>query len=132
MLSIRSFARAAPRNVSRLTASALRRPSARPVSLLQSAWKPARTQYAAAFSTTTIRPSKSGEADDELVAKLESEIQMESEMTDEGAIPTSVKDYLENGPFEVIDTPGQEEVVLTRQFGDETYAIMVALIFLLF
>lgn len=53
-------------------------------------------------------------------------------MTDEGGIPTSVKDYLENGPFEVIDTPGQEEVVLTRQFGDETYAIIVAVIFLLF
>jgi len=45
---------------------------------------------------------------------------MENEMTDEGAIPTSVKDYLENGPFEVIDTPGQEEVVLVREFGDET------------
>jgi len=41
-------------------------------------------------------------------------------MADEGSLPTSVKDYLENGPFEIIDTPGQEEVVLTRQFGDET------------
>ena len=120
MLSIRSFARAVPRTASRLTASAFRTPSARPASLLQSAWIPARTQYAAAFSTTTIRPSKSGEGDDELVAKLESEIQMENEMSDEGGIPTSVKDYLENGPFEILDTPGQEEVVLTRQFGDET------------
>jgi len=119
MLSIRSFARAVPRTASRLTASALRRP-VRPVSLLHSAWKPARSQYAAPFSTTTIRPSNSAESDDELVAKLDSEIQMESEMADEGGLPTSVKDYLENGPFEIIDTPGQEEVVLTRQFGDET------------
>ena len=55
-----------------------------------------------------------------MVAKLESEIQMENEMSDEGDMPTSVKDYLENGPFEILDTPGQEEVVLTRQFGDET------------
>ena len=55
-----------------------------------------------------------------MVVKLDSEIQMESEMADEGGLPTSVKDYLENGPFEIIDTPGQEEVVLTRQFGDET------------
>ncbi|PMD67277.1 mitochondrial glyco protein [Hyaloscypha bicolor E] len=123
MLSIRSFARAVPRTASRLTASAFRTPSARPASLLQSAWIPARTQYAAAFSTTTIRPSKSGEGDDELVAKLESEIQMENEMSDEGGIPTSVKDYLENGPFEILDTPGQEEVVLTRQFGDETIKV---------
>lgn len=106
-----------------MTASAFRTPSARPASLLQSAWIPARTQYAAAFSTTTIRPSKSGEGDDELVAKLESEIQMENEMSDEGGIPTSVKDYLENGPFEILDTPGQEEVVLTRQFGDETIKV---------
>ena len=119
MLSIRSFARSAPRTVSRMTASAIRRPAARPVSLLQSAWKPARTQYAAAFSTSTARRSKAGEGDDELVAKLESEIQIETEMKDAEGVPTSVKDYLDNGPFELIDTPGQEEVVLTRQFGDE-------------
>lgn len=54
-----------------------------------------------------------------MVAKLESEIQMEHEMKEDGGIPTSVKDYLENGPFEIIDIPGQEDVVLTRTFGDE-------------
>lgn len=53
-----------------------------------------------------------------MVAKLESEIQMEEEMKDQ-ELPTSVKDYLENGPFDIIDTPGEEEVTLTRQFGDE-------------
>jgi complement component 1 Q subcomponent-binding protein len=106
-----------------LTSSAIRRP-ARQVSLLQSAWKPARPQCAAAFSTSNIRRSKGGESDEELVAKLESEIQMEEEMKDE-ELPTSVKDYLENGPFEIIDTPGEEDVVLTRQFGDEKYALFV-------
>jgi complement component 1 Q subcomponent-binding protein len=40
-------------------------------------------------------------------------------MKDDGNVPASVKDYLENGPFEVIDTAGQEDVVLTRTFGDE-------------
>jgi complement component 1 Q subcomponent-binding protein len=100
-----------------LTASAIRRPTS--VSLLQSGWKPARTQCAAAFSTSTFRPAKAGEGDDELIAKLDSEIQMEQEMKEESDIPTSVKDYLENGPFEIIDTPGQEEIVLVRQFGDE-------------
>lgn len=59
-----------------------------------------------------------GEVDAELVAKLESEIQMEEDMENE--IPTSIKEYIENGPFEVIDTPGQEEVVLTRKYGSET------------
>lgn len=44
-------------------------------------------------------------------------------MMEEGGIPTSVRDYLENGPFEILDTPGNEEVVLTRQFGDEKIQI---------
>ncbi|KAF8857108.1 mitochondrial glycoprotein [Acephala macrosclerotiorum] len=122
MFSIRSFARAAPRTISRLSTSALRTQSARPASLLHSAWRPAQTQCAAAFSTSTIRRSE-GEGDAELVAKLESEIQMEHEMKEDGGIPTSVKDYLENGPFEIIDTPGQEDVVLTRTFGDEKIKI---------
>jgi len=61
-----------------------------------------------------------GEVDDELASKLESEIAMEQEMRDNSEVPLSVKEYLENGPFEIQDTPGQEEVVLTRSFGDET------------
>jgi complement component 1 Q subcomponent-binding protein len=117
MLSIRSFARAAPRACSRITSTAIFRP-ARSTSLLQSAFKPARTQFASAFSTSQFR--RRAEGDEELIAKLESEIGMENEMKDDsGEIPTSVKDYLENGPFEVIDTPGNEEVILTRTFGDE-------------
>jgi len=44
-------------------------------------------------------------------------------MKEDGGVPTSVKDYLENGPFEVIDIPGQEDVVLSRQFGDEKIRI---------
>jgi complement component 1 Q subcomponent-binding protein, mitochondrial len=64
--------------------------------------------------------SKVGEGDAELVAKLESEIEMENEMKEEEGVPSSIKDYLENGPFELHDTPGREDVTLTRQFGDET------------
>jgi complement component 1 Q subcomponent-binding protein len=123
MLSIRSFARSAPRVSSRLTSSAIQRP-ARQASFLQSSWKPARPQFAAAFSTSNTRRSQGGESDEQLVAKLESEIQMEEEMKDE-ELPTSVKDYLENGPFEIIDTPGEEDVVLKRQFGDEKYILFL-------
>lgn len=119
MLSIRSFARSAPRVVSRLSSSAARRPAARQISLIQPAFRSARTQYAAAFSTSSIRAEKAAEGDEELIAKLESEIEMENEMKEEGGVPTSIKDYLENGPFELLDTPGQEDVTLTRQFGDE-------------
>jgi complement component 1 Q subcomponent-binding protein len=122
MLSIRSFARSAPRAVSRLTSSAIRLP-ARPASFLQSAWKPASPRYTAAFSTSTIRRAQAAEGDEELAAKLESEIQVENEMKTD--VPTSVKDYLQNGPFKIIDTPGEEEVVLTRTFGDEKCVLLV-------
>lgn len=33
--------------------------------------------------------------------KFESELQMEKEMRDSEEMPVAVKDYLENGPFEV-------------------------------
>ena len=39
--------------------------------------------------------------DEELVAKFDSELQMEKEMRDSDEMPVSVKDYLDNGPFEV-------------------------------
>ncbi|KAM3070029.1 Mitochondrial acidic protein mam33 [Clarireedia jacksonii] len=63
--------------------------------------------------------SAAPESDAELVEKIANEIEMEEEMKAENEVPTSVKDYLDNCPFEIIDTPGQEEVVLTRTFGDE-------------
>jgi complement component 1 Q subcomponent-binding protein, mitochondrial len=62
---------------------------------------------------------KEGEVDEELIQKFDSEIQMEQDMRDADEVPTSVKDFLENGPFGIQDTPGQEEVVLTRTFGNE-------------
>ena len=39
--------------------------------------------------------------DQELSAKLESELQMEKDMRDSDEFPESIKDYLDNGPFEV-------------------------------
>lgn len=61
-----------------------------------------------------------GEVDDELVAKLDSEISMEEEMKENSEVPQSVREYLENGPFEIQDVEGSEEVVLTRTFGEES------------
>jgi len=118
MLSIKSFARAAPRAVSRLTASAIRRPTARPSTLLQSSWKPAQSQITAAFSTSTSR-WQSSEDDAQLAKKLESEIEFENSMKEQDGTPASVKEYLDNSPFQLEDIPGQEEVVLTRQYNGE-------------
>ncbi|KAF5876713.1 putative mitochondrial glycoprotein [Botrytis fragariae] len=118
MLSLRTLTRSAPRVARGLTSTAIKT-ATRP-SLLQAAFPASRLQCASAFSTSSIRAkSAAPESDAELVEKLASEIQMEEEMKEHEELPTSVKDYMENGPFEILDTPGQEEVVLTRSFGDE-------------
>lgn len=46
---------------------------------------------------------------------------MENEMKEADPTPASIAEYLENGPFKIEDVPGQEDVVLTRKFGDEKY-----------
>jgi complement component 1 Q subcomponent-binding protein len=120
MLSIRSFARAAPRAVSRLSTSSIRHSAARPSTLLQASWKPAQSQFAAAFSTSKSRWQAS-EDDAQLAKKLESEIEFENSMKEQDGTPASVQEYLDNSPFQLEDIPGQEEVVLTRQYNDERY-----------
>jgi complement component 1 Q subcomponent-binding protein len=115
MLSIRTIARSAPRAMSRLATTTMRQPIARPT--MVKAIRPA----TASFSTTIgrLNAAKQGETDEELSAKIESEIQIEEEMKDQEQEPASVKDFLANTPFELVDTPGQEVVKLTRSFGDE-------------
>ncbi|KAI9779969.1 MAG: hypothetical protein M1835_004603 [Candelina submexicana] len=126
MLSIRTITRYASRAISRLPSPSICRPlsTIRQPSILQSSWNAAsRPTLTAAFSSSRIQQEKEGEVDDELVAKFESELQMEKEMRDTEEAPVSVKDFLENSQFELQDTPGQEEVLLTRQFGDESIRI---------
>ncbi|ESZ96807.1 hypothetical protein SBOR_2808 [Sclerotinia borealis F-4128] len=118
MLSLRTIARSAPRVARGLTSTAIRT-ATRPT-LLQVAFPASRLQCASAFSTSSMRAkSASPESDAELAEKLGAEIQMEEDMKNEEDLPTSVKDYLENAPFKLLDKPGHEEVVLTRNFGDE-------------
>ena len=42
-------------------------------------------------------------------------------MRDTDQPPDHIREYMENTEFKIQDTPGQEEVVLTRTFGDEKY-----------
>ncbi|KAI4168031.1 MAG: hypothetical protein LQ343_006738 [Gyalolechia ehrenbergii] len=58
-----------------------------------------------------------------LSAKLESELQIEKETRDSDTLPADIKDFLDNSPFQLEDIPGQEEVALTRKFGDESIRI---------
>ena len=62
--------------------------------------------------------------DGELVAKLERLLEMEDNLKMRlkrtAKLDERVAEFLQKVPFEIEDIPGREEVVLTRQFGDET------------
>ncbi|KAI1377856.1 mitochondrial glycoprotein [Hypoxylon crocopeplum] len=125
MMSLRAVARSAPRTLARLNSTALRQSRvARPSSLLKSSWAPLRSsQFTSAFSTSQFRQAAASDVDEELSVKLESEIQFEGEMKENEQLPASVKDFLENSPFELKDSPGNEDVTLTRKFGTETITV---------
>ena len=156
MLASRSFSRALPRWLSKSSVRCAQRPisTIHRSSLLQHPWKVAPRPTYAAFSTSGSVWEGEGEGrhrlveesfaglimdssvDQELSAKIESELRMEKDIRDSDQYPSNVQDYLDNSPFEVRyrretqmentdgrqlhDTPGQEEVVLTRKYGDET------------
>ncbi|KAL1979234.1 hypothetical protein VTN96DRAFT_6418 [Rasamsonia emersonii] len=127
MLSLRAFTRAAPRTFSRSLSTAAR-PAARPLSaaiqrpsLLASTQKSIAKQAYPAFSTARILREPAGEGDVELIAKFEEELRHEKASGLDGleASVENVKLLLENGPWEVKDVPGEQEVVFSRKFGNE-------------
>jgi complement component 1 Q subcomponent-binding protein, mitochondrial len=122
MMSLRAVARSAPRTLTRLSSAAIRQTRvAQPNSLLRASWVPLRaTQLSASFSTTPLRQAADNEVDQELLAKLDSELQFENQMKENEQLPASVKDFLDNSPFELKDEPGKQDVYLVRKFGDET------------
>ena len=63
-----------------------------------------------------------GSVDKELSAKLASEYKIETEMKEDGP-PPAIQEFLTNGPFDVSDVSGNDEVTLTRKFGNETIKI---------
>ncbi|KAI0544164.1 mitochondrial glycoprotein [Xylaria curta] len=125
MMSFRAVARSMPRTLTRLSSAAVRQTRvAQPSSLLRTARAPLRTpQLAATFSSTSWRQAPENEADQELLAKLESELQFESEMKQSEQLPASIKDFIENSPYELKDEPGKEDVYLVRKFGNETITV---------
>ncbi|ETS73776.1 hypothetical protein PFICI_14722 [Pestalotiopsis fici W106-1] len=125
MMSMRAIARSAPRGIARISSTALRQPTIARSSLVKSTpWAPLRsTQFTSAFSTTLYRRAPAGEVDEELSAKLDSELSYENELKDSEPTPASVKDFLENSPFELIDTAGKQDVILKRKFGNETITV---------
>lgn len=123
MLSVRTFARAAPRAAARISSSALRQSAIARPSILKTSTLTALRPARAAFSTTVFRRAAKSETDEELSAKLESEIQIEEDMKANEQEPASIKDFLNNSAFELVDTPGQEVVKLVRSFGEEKITV---------
>ncbi|KAF9638550.1 Mitochondrial glycoprotein [Lasiodiplodia theobromae] len=119
MLSFRSIARSAPRSFARLSIKAARPVLFKPTTL-QAAWRPALApRLTSAFHTSAPR----FEVQDTLVAKLESELNLEGDVGEAESYSQNIKDYLENSPFEVTDVTGEEEVVLTRKYNNETIRV---------
>ncbi|KAF2704216.1 mitochondrial glyco protein [Pleomassaria siparia CBS 279.74] len=123
MFAIRNLARSAPRSIARLSTKAVRpQPSLfRQAAAFQPAWTQA-PRLTAAFHVSAARREDGG-VNEELVAKLQSEITMEEDMKDDEDLSANIKEYLDSSPFEIEDKPGNQEVVLTRTFGDEKIRI---------
>ncbi|KAF2197670.1 mitochondrial glyco protein [Delitschia confertaspora ATCC 74209] len=123
MFSLRNAARSAPRSFARISSKAIRpqAPLFRQAALYQPSWTQTVSRLGASFHSSSVRKQDSN-VNEELVAKLQSEIAMEERYDDED-LSENIKEYLDNSPFTVEEKPGHQEVVLTRTFGDEKISI---------
>lgn len=120
MLSSKVLRQSLPRASRALTTSARIQPRPfRASPSIQSFLKPTSWNPQAFFSTAARRLQSESQVNTELSAKLESELSMEKEMRDTDQPPDHIREYLDNTEFKMQDTPGQEEVIMTRSFGDE-------------
>ncbi|KAH7401531.1 regulatory protein-like protein suaprga1 [Pyrenochaeta sp. MPI-SDFR-AT-0127] len=125
MFPLRNLARTAPRSAVRLFTKAARQPPSvlRQTAAFQPAWATSIPRLTASFHVSTTQRQDSSGVNEELVAKLQSEISMEEDMKEDEDLSANIKEYLENSPFEVEDQAGNQEVILTRTFGDEKIRI---------
>ena len=121
---VRSLPRLTCRTWSSRTSSVQSIPRRHIFALTPSRWTQAlRPQLAATFSSSRRCQEKEGESkrpsasaprpgeldqtdvwnavDEELSAKIQSELQLETEMKERDEVPLVVQDYMENGPFQV-------------------------------
>ncbi|KAI1313844.1 Mitochondrial acidic protein mam33 [Mortierella claussenii] len=75
-----------------------------------------------AMRSFTNTPFAWSKTDKELTAVIESEIKHEEEQGEE--VPDYITDYLKTSPFQIVDKPGTDEVVMTRKFGNEEIKIV--------
>jgi hypothetical protein len=97
MFSLRSFARSAPRSIARLAARSTRQRLARSPAVFQLRTQPSSISRGTAFSTSASRR----QGNEELVAKLESEYNIEKDMRDEDNYNQTIREFVDNSPFDV-------------------------------
>ncbi|KAI5268679.1 hypothetical protein E4T47_07725 [Aureobasidium subglaciale] len=114
MLSLRQLSRQLPRGLARLSSTAARQPLRTP------AFAAARCA-AANFSTSLSR--RQDATTQELAAKLNSEIALEKEQQADDSYRYNCQEYIDNSDFKIEDKTGQEEVHLTRSYGDESIKV---------
>ncbi|ORY03416.1 mitochondrial glyco protein [Clohesyomyces aquaticus] len=120
MFALRNLARSAPRTAARFSTKAARPQISllRQSAALQPSWTRTLPRLTSSFHTSLVRREQSN-VNEELVAKLQSEISMEEDLKEDEDLSTNIKEYLENSPFEIEDKVGHQEIVLSRTFGDE-------------
>ncbi|KAJ5624121.1 hypothetical protein N7510_000430 [Penicillium lagena] len=123
MLSLRTISRSVPRTLSRslgLSRAALRPVSVLPKPTLYQPSKAIKPAYAA-FSTSAIARQSPAEGDAELIAKLDNELTHENEsgLEDLQDQAQNVDYVLQTGNWTVKDVAGEQEVALSKSFGNE-------------
>ncbi|KAL0088795.1 mitochondrial glycoprotein [Phycomyces blakesleeanus] len=78
-----------------------------------------------AFSAGLTRLN-SGAVDSDLAHKLDEELQYEKS-NEEASQPEFIKEFLDTHLFEIEDKPGQDEVSLTRTFGNEKIRVLFSI-----
>ena len=119
MMSLRTIARSAPWALARASTTSTLARCQRTTSILSARPSLLRTQQVSAFSTSPFRRAASSDVDEEVSAKLASEIEFEADVKANEQVPASIKDFLDNSPFKVEDVRGKEDVILTRTYGEE-------------
>jgi len=79
-----------------------------------------------AFSVSARRFA-SGTTDIALSQKLKEELKYEKESLSEGSTPEFLKNFLEKGVWSISDVRGNDEVILTRKFGDENIRLIFSI-----
>ncbi|KAK5114351.1 hypothetical protein LTR62_002603 [Meristemomyces frigidus] len=122
MLALRAIARSAPRTVSRIAASTPKTAFIRPSLQTSLRSQIQQTSLLRAFSTSFVRRD---DASQELAAKLQQEIALETEDSNAPAESNeNIQRFLEqNSHWELHDLDNNQEVLLTRQYEDESITV---------